>query len=152
MYSRARNSTTGIVIVSNLFSFIAFLRIKFSHNTAIKLFFAIIILTCLINDQTLIRQLLYRPEFWLFGNYCSNDHGLININRGVITTKASKASALVDFWDSNKLCIRNGPNSLADLKKKMSLFFYQAKKLLKFLCLFCRIGKINIILPSKKSF
>ena len=51
------------------------------------------------------------------------------MNRGVITTKATKAAALVDFWDYDKL--RNGPNSLADLKKKISLFFYQAKNLLK---------------------
>ena len=51
--------------------------------------------------------------------------------RGVITTKATKAAALVDFWDCNK--VRNGPNSLADLKKKISLFFYQANKTVSFL-------------------
>ena len=57
--------------------------------------------------------------------------------RGVITTKATKTAALVDFWDYNEL-------SLADLKQENSLSI---------LCLFCRIEKINIsiILPSKKS-
>ena len=42
------------------------------------------------------------------------------------------------------------PKQLGRFEGKKSLFFYQAKKLL-ILCLFCRIGKINIILPSKKS-
>ena len=51
--------------------------------------------------------------------------------RGVITTKATKAAALVDFWDCNK--VRNGPNSLADLKKKDIFIFLPSIKTVSFL-------------------
>ena len=46
--------------------------------------------------------------------------------RGVITTKATKAAALVDFWDHTILSVRNDSNSVADLRKKIFIF-YQAK-------------------------
>ena len=49
-------------------------------------------------------------------------------SRGVITTKATKAAALVVFWDYNEL-------GLANLKKKISLFSTKQKISLSILCL-----------------
>ena len=68
--------------------------------------------------------------------------------RGVITTKATKAAALVDFWDHNKW-----PKQHGRFEEQMSLFFYQAKNSLNILGLLCRFEEINIfiILPSKET-
>ena len=65
--------------------------------------------------------------------------------RGVITTKATKTAALVVFWDYNEL-------SLADLKKKISLFFYQAKNSLSILYLFLQNWKNEYYSTKQKIF
>ena len=61
-----------------------------------------------------------------------------------------RISALKVFIVWFKKTDKKWPKQLGRFEGKKSLFFYQAKKLL-ILCLFCKIGKINIILPSKKS-
>ena len=62
-----------------------------------------------------------------------------NVIRGVITTKATKAAALVVFWDYIEL-------SLADLKEKnIFIILPSIKNSLNMLGLLCRFEEINVL-------
>ena len=66
------------------------------------------------------RKEILPDSAWFFSQIFE---GHIIQNRRVITTKATKAAALVDFWEYIINYLRNGPNKAKELLKYIVSFF-----------------------------
>ena len=70
--------------------------------------------------------------------------------RGVITTKATKAAALVDFWDCNIL--KEMAQTASQIWRKKNLYFSTKQKLLKYTVSFLQNWKNKCYSPKQKMF